>query len=180
MRSFDPGYDPEMAVEVVAALRPRWPDLSMVMAGWDEGYSEDVARHAASLGVADAITFLGFCETEEKIRRMTAADIFINTNRIDNAPVILMEASAAGLVVASTDVGGIGEIVAHGSSGFLSPVGDVQAMARSVERLLSEPDLVRSMSQAARARSLAYDWSRTSPMWEALFRDCARCRTSTG
>ncbi len=181
MRSFDPGYDPEMAVEVVAALKPRWPDLSMVMAGWDEGYSKDVARLAASRGVDDAITFLGFCETEEKIRRMSVADIFINTNRIDNAPVVLVEASAMGLVVASTDVGGIGEIVGHGSTGLLSPVGDVQAMARSVERLLSEPDLVRSMSQGARARALSYDWSRTSPMWETLFRDCARRggRTST-
>jgi glycosyltransferase involved in cell wall biosynthesis len=80
------------------------------------------------------------------------ADIFCLPTHGDCLPMVLSEASACGLPVISTSVGAIEEIVVHGETGLLVPVGDVAALTDALCQLGSDPALRRTMGTAGAAR----------------------------
>ena len=67
----------------------------------------------------------------------------------------IIEAMAAGKPVVATRVGGVPELVQEAETGFLVKVGDVQALAERLARLLADPALRRRMGQ--RAREVAWE-----------------------
>jgi glycosyltransferase involved in cell wall biosynthesis len=165
MRTFEPTYDPEMAIDVVAHLRARGHDARLTMAGQDQGALERTRAHADTAKVADYVSFPGFLDRAEKTKAFAEHAIFINTTRVDNAPVTLFEAAAAGLPIVTTDAGGISTLFEHEVNALVVPVGDVDAMADAVGRLVDDPDLVAHLVQNARELALSATWERVKPRW---------------
>jgi glycosyltransferase involved in cell wall biosynthesis len=85
---------------------------------------------------------------------LTRSDVFVLSSRSEGLPVSILEAMAAGLPVVATDVGGVAEAVEDGETGLLVPAADSEALARALERLVSDPDLRRRLGAAGRARAL--------------------------
>ena len=168
MRSFHPLYNPLMAVRVLAALRQTHPEASLVMAGQEKGMGEAVRLEAGRLGVAGAVRFPGFLDLAGKRREGDAADIFLNTNDIDNTPVAVIEACAMGLPVVATAVGGVPRLVRHEQTGILVPAGDEAAMVAGVRRLLAEPALAGRLSLAGRRLAEQCAWTEAAPVWDEL------------
>jgi len=169
MRCFHPIWNPEMALRVVARVRRNFPDVKLVMGGSDIGHLEETRRLASNLGVGDVVTFPGFLSADDKIAEFDRADVFLNTNRIDNMPVALVEAWAMGLPVVTTDVGGIRDLVTDGDTGIVVPDNDDRAMAEAVERLLSDELLARHFSLKGRQQSEQSAWENVHPQWVELF-----------
>jgi Glycosyltransferase len=169
MRAFHSIYHPEMAVRVLARVRERLPEATLVMAGQDKGLKPAVKRLAAELGLAGAIRFAGFLDTEGKSREFAAADVFINTNRIDNQPVSVIEVLASGLPVVATAVGGVPDLLKHGETGLLVPDGDVEAMAEAVVRLTEDGSLAGRLSSGGRGLAARFDAGAVFARWEVLF-----------
>ena len=65
----------------------------------------------------------------------------------------VIEAMAAGKPVVCTRVGGVSGIVAEGETGYIVPVGDAEALAERMTRLLRDPQLRARMGQRGRARA---------------------------
>ncbi len=169
MRSFHPIYNPLMAVRVMARVRVRFPEVELVMAGQDKGMQGEVQRAAARLGLGTAIRFPGFLEPEAKIAEGERADIFINTNHIDNAPVAVIEAGAFGLPVVSTNVGGIADLLVDEETGLLVGDDDDEAMAHAIFRLLGDPPLAAHLSQNGRALAERSSREQVLVKWRDLF-----------
>jgi glycosyltransferase involved in cell wall biosynthesis len=174
MRKYHPIYNPEMAVRVLARLRDVQPEATLVMAGPDRGGEAGVRRLVESEGLGDAVRFAGFLDPAGKAREGTAAEIFINTTRIDNMPVTLIEACAMGLPVVSTAVGGVPALLKDGETGLLVPDDDAAAMAGAIERLLADSLLTRRLSRQGRALAEGFDNRRVREQWERLFARLAR------
>jgi glycosyltransferase involved in cell wall biosynthesis len=174
MRSFHPIYNPLMAVRVLAQLRKQIPEATLVMAGQDKGQEAEVRALAQKLGLNGALRFSGFLDMAGKMREATAADIFINTNSIDNMPVAVVEACALGLPVVSTDVGGVPDLLTDGETGLLVPDNDVQAMSDSICRLLREPALAARLSAKGRELAEESSWDLVGAQWESVINDVSR------
>lgn len=168
MRSFHPIYNPLMAIRVLAQIRTQVPEATLVMAGQDKGQESEVRALATSLGLNGSVRFSGFLDMAGKMREASAADIFINTNSIDNMPVAVVEACALGLPVVSTSVGGVPDLLTNGETGLLVPDNDVEAMADSVLRLLREPELAARLSENGRALAVRSSWEAVRPQWEEV------------
>src|SRR5262245_48248299 len=153
MRSFHPAYNPEMAVRVLAHVREAVPEATLVIAGQNKGTEDNVKHLARSLGLKCAVRFPGYLDMPAKLQEANAADIFLNTNHIDNVPVSVIEACAMGLPVVATNVGGIPDLLKDGETALLVPDGDDNAMAEAVTRLLRDPELAGRLS--ANGRKLA-------------------------
>jgi glycosyltransferase involved in cell wall biosynthesis len=80
-----------------------------------------------------------------------ASDVFIHAAKAEAFGMTLAEASACGVPVVATAVGGIPEVVKNGETGFLTPAGDAEAMAAAIHQLLADADLRTSMGQAGAA-----------------------------
>lgn len=168
MRAFHPLYHPELALHVLARVRAVHPDATLVMAGQEKGLGEAVRAEARRLKLSEAVRFAGFLDHAGKVREGDAADVFLNTNRVDNAPVSVIEAAAMGLPIVATDVGGLRHLVRDGDTALLVPEGDADAMAAAVLRLLAEPALAARLSANGRALADASVWAAVAPHWDDL------------
>jgi L-malate glycosyltransferase len=169
MRSFHPAYNPEMAVRVLDRVGEALPEATLVIAGQNKGTEDDVKHLAHSLGLDGAVRFPGYLDMPAKLQQGNAADIFLNTNHIDNVPVSVIEACAMGLPVVSTNVGGIPDLLDDGETGLLVPDGDIEGMAAAVLRLIRNPDLAGRLSANARKLAESFSWEQVHPQWEKLF-----------
>jgi len=102
---------------------------------------------------------------------LRASDVFLLPSETESFGLAALEAMACGVPVVASDVGGVPEVVTHGETGLLAPVGDVAAMARHVARLLGDEGARVRFAEAARARVEAH--FRLDPIvtrYEALYR----------
>jgi glycosyltransferase involved in cell wall biosynthesis len=171
MRAFHRIYNPTLAIRVLSRVRQQLPDASLVMAGQCKGAECEVEQLARDLGLDGAVQFPGFLDREGKRREGNAADIFINTNRIDNMPVAVLEAGAMGLPIVATAVGGVPDLLADGRDGVLVPDNDDAAMADAVLRLINDPELAGRLSRNGRRLAERSTWDVVGPQWTGLFRE---------
>ena len=122
-------------------------------------YREELERRAAELGVADRVAFVGALKpgSPELLAEYRAADIFVLPSRHEPFGIVVLEAWAAGLPVAASDVGGLGRLcAAHPGAAKVFPSGDSAALDAAVDKAFAER---AEMSAAGVAAAKEYDWS---------------------
>jgi len=104
------------------------------------------------LDLGSRVHFLGWRNDLEAI--LPELDVVICCSRNEGTPVALIEAMAAGVPVLSSDVGGVGDLVTHGETGWLVPPSDPAALAGGIRTLLADPALAGRLAEAARPIAL--------------------------
>ncbi len=128
------------AFEIIAHRRSAAPVLLLALG--ESGASEIVQ--------GSEIRFVPFLSDPGQVARYyQAADLYLHAARADTFPSTVLEALACGTPVVATTVGGIGEQIQDGQTGFLTPPGNAAELAERVLQLLREPGLRRGMSQQA-------------------------------
>jgi glycosyltransferase involved in cell wall biosynthesis len=178
LRSFHEIYQPELAPAVLQALHRDYPNARLMMVGPDtgDGSRERTVQLAARLGVLSQMELPGGVPKSEVPVWLDKADVFLNTSRVDNTPVSLLEALVSGLCVVSTDAGGIPYLVTHERDALLSPVGDADRLAAAVHRVLKDAALAGRLSTNGRSNAARFDWSVIMPRWEQLLVAAANSR----
>ena len=179
MRSFHPIYNPQMALGAFAAIKLKVPNATLVMAGVDKGLEREIKKMVDEMGLETAVGFPGFLDQQAKIREFSNADIYLNTNHIDNMPVSVIEACAMGLPVVATCVGGIPDMITNGQNGLLVPDGDAKGMADSVISLLENAELAERISKNGRLLAERSSWEVVRADWEQLFDEVMQMKDRT-
>ncbi len=182
-----PGANRSLTVGIVKTLRPRYgirelilafyqiadssPDARLVIVGGGEQYAELQAL-IADLDMGKRITLAGQVGHAQIPRYLQSFDLFVVPSLTDRESfgVAAVEASACGLPVIASRVGGLPEVVLDGQTGLLVPPGDISALAAAMARLLSEPELRARMGQAGRQFVLEhYRWADNAKSMEQLY-----------
>ncbi|MDX2091174.1 MAG: glycosyltransferase family 4 protein [Kofleriaceae bacterium] len=173
VRSFHAIYNPVMAIDVLERVARSVPDATLTMVGHDKGDGSlaAVQQRAHALGVTDRLQIVGGVPKRQIPSLLAKADVFLNTADIDNTPVSVVEAMAAGLCVVSTSVGGIPYLLTNGGDAVLVPARAPDAMAAAVVRLCNEEDVALRMSRTARSHAAAWDWRPVLDQWERLLHE---------
>jgi len=129
--------------------RKRPAVLLMVGEGPERAAAQSLARR---LGVSDRVHFLGTLDSTESVIGM--AHVFLLPSELESFGLSALEAMACGVPVVGSDAGGMPEVVVHGATGYLSPVGDVEGMAEHTLSLLADEGRRRAVGQAARQRAV--------------------------
>ena len=129
----------------------------------------EMTELAQALGIGSRVRFLG--QRRDIPALMNAADACVLSSIYEAMPLVLLEAAASGLPLVATDVGGNCDIVLDGSTGYLAPAGDPEALAQAMLRLAALPPLERAaMGLRAREHVLAnYDFDTVIEQWESLY-----------
>jgi N-acetyl-alpha-D-glucosaminyl L-malate synthase BshA len=139
--------------------------LIMVGDGPDAGTAMRLARE---LGIADRVTFTGV--VDEVAPLLQAANLLLLPSQTESFGLVALEAMASGVPVVATNVGGLPEVVEHGVTGFLAPLGDVDQMAQYAVQILSDCSVCRAFSRAARERAVKlFDYHDIIPQYEAVY-----------
>jgi glycosyltransferase involved in cell wall biosynthesis len=150
-----PGKGFELLAQIVARLSTDAPDTTFAVAG-EYVWRSALESRFAKLGLGSHVRFLGHVQDIRSF--YSACDVIVLTSRlqsIEGCPNALLEAMAMERPVVSTDVGGVGEAVVHGVSGFLCPDNDPDAFARWLCVLLEHEVLRSAMGAAGRSRVIA-------------------------
>lgn len=103
---------------------------------------------ANELGIEGAATFTGLISNPTATGVYDASDIYCQPSVHEASPLAVMEAMSVKLPVIASDAGGLPELVEHGRSGFLVPIGGSQEICTALEQLVCDSDMRRSMGEA--------------------------------
>ncbi|MEP6589808.1 MAG: glycosyltransferase family 4 protein [Gemmatimonadota bacterium] len=160
----------DQAIEALAMARRTHPTLSLDIAGSgdDRPRLEALAR---SGGVGDAVRFLGFVSEAQKLSllRQAVANVFPSPK--EGWGITVMEAAACGTPSLASDSPGLRDSVRDGVTGLLVPHGDVEALARGMLQLASDPVLVERLGRAARSHAETLTWESAADHVEAHLGD---------
>lgn len=163
--NFRPVKRLEDLIQIFRKIHNETPARLLLMGdGPDRVSIENLARQ---LGVIHDVLFLGKIKNVEQI--LCIADLFLLTSEKESFGLSALEAMAAGVPVISTNAGGIAEVNRHGFSGLLSPVGDVDDMAKNALTLLKDPQLLDRFSKNARQQAYRFDVNNVLPDYESLY-----------
>lgn len=167
-RNLEPLYNVPVVLRAFALVQAEMPQASLVVAGFGSQRAMLEAL-AAELGLRN-VTFVGRVPSAEMGALYDAADVYLNSSDIDNMPLSILDAFAAGVPVVTTDAGGIPYVVRNEVTGFLVPRGQHVEMAHAALRLLREPALAARIGDAARQECLdRYTWPVVREQWEQLY-----------
>lgn len=139
--------------------------LLLVGDGPDRMPTQSLAR---DLGVYDDIRFLGKQEPVEEI--LSIADVFLMPSGSETFGLAALEAMACNVPVVSSNIGGLPELNVDGETGFLCPLGDIEAFTAATRRILTDDALHARMSENARTRAVTeFDQDRIVPRYEAYY-----------
>lgn len=121
-------------------------------------YLNDLKARIEELGVEKEVILHGMKMQEEirpilqRSRAFVSPYVELATGDKDGIPTAMLEAMAAQLPVVTTDSGSILEVVDDGVEALVVPQRDSKAFAAALERLITDPELERRLSRAARQR----------------------------
>jgi len=138
----------DMFLRALAAARAVEPRFRGVVVG--SGPQEaDLRRLAAELRLLpDGVSFLGYRKNVAAL--LQQADMFVFCSESEGMPNVILEAMAAGLPVIATPAGDVTELVESAGAGYLTPFGDVAAIARAMLRLARSAALREELGRAGR------------------------------
>jgi len=167
---FDPPKDYSNMLQAFARVIRRAPDAVLLIAG-DGPLRKTMEGVARELGIDKRVQFLGIRRDIPQL--MNAADAYVMSSSWEGMPMVLLEASAIGLPIVATDVGGNREVVLDGVTGFLVPPRNPEALAEAMLKMMSLPEEKRrAMGKAARKYvEDNFSLDRVVDMWEALYRE---------
>lgn len=155
-------------VEVFARINREVPSR-LILVGDGPERPRGMER-AEELGVSDQLLFLGKHQSVDEL--LACADLFLLPSKNESFGLSALEALACGTPVIASNTGGIPEVVAHGETGFLFPLGAVEEMAEAGISLLKDEERWTRFSDAARADSVErFSSDRIVPLYEDLYRD---------
>src|SRR5262249_57739990 len=105
---------------------PADPQARFVVFG-DGVWRDELRRRADAAGLAGVFVFAGFRTDLDRL--MPSADLFVLPSFTEGLPNVVLEASAAGVPVVATAVGGTPEVLADGKTGYLVPARNADALA---------------------------------------------------
>jgi glycosyltransferase involved in cell wall biosynthesis len=175
------GPDAELVIGTVAALRaeknlgrlleafaalPESLGARLVIAG-DGPARSGLEAQAAALGIAGRVEFAGHITDPAPL--YAGFDVFALSSDTEQMPLSVLEAMAAGLPVAATDVGDIRSMLAAENADYVVPQA-VPALAAALQRLLLDPALRQRLGAANRAKAERdYDEETMFQAYAALF-----------
>ena len=144
-------------------------DRSILMICGRGSLEAEIRQRVASLGLEKVVHLLGFRKDIPDL--MAAADGYAMSSQTEGLPLVLLQASAAGLPIVATRAGGNPEVVAHGETGYLVGIRDAEALSAAMLHLVAlPPDERVAMGLAGRARTkLHYSEERIVGRWEELY-----------
>ena len=171
IKNLDRKYGIEYLLKGFALVEKSYKNIRLVIAG--DGPLKDQLRELAfQLGCQEKVEFLGRIPHSQVPTLLNEMDIFIMPSIHESFGVAALEASACGLPVIASDVGGIPEVVVHRKTGLLIPPGNPEALAEAVVYLIENPDLREKLGKDGREFVMeTFDWQENAQRMENLYQE---------
>lgn len=168
-----PHKNHRVLIKALGILKDRFPSLQMVCTGMTKGrgLKDELEAMAEAEGLKERVLFLGFVSDAELYSLYTGAKALVYPSAFEGFGIPLVEAFQLGLPVVAADNSSITEVV--NGAGILVPTGDAEALARAIERVLTDSNLRDTLIQKGRERAKMFSWGKTARETLEIFHSIA-------
>ena len=139
----------DILLRAVAGLVQEGRDVRLVLLG-DGSLRGELQQLAEQLGIGQRVLLPGFFA--EASRLLGYFDIFALPSLTEGLPMVVLEAMQAGLPIMASRVGGIPQVLDHGTCGLLTPAGNVQAVQAGLRDIMENKEKAAKRVRAAKDR----------------------------
>jgi N-acetyl-alpha-D-glucosaminyl L-malate synthase BshA len=158
-------------VRIFAQVQAKMPaKLILVGDGPERLFIQQLIKE---LKLSDNVYFLGEQDHLEPL--FSCADLFLLPSEQESFGLTALEAMNCGVPVIGSETGGLPEVITHGQTGYLYPVGEIKKMAEKSIELLSEPQKHDLFKRQARRRATeSFNADHIIPQYEAFYEEILR------
>lgn len=142
-----------MLIRAVEALRERWPNLRVSLAGptTDETYGKELESYIEQRGLGQQVELLGWRSDIPDL--LHQAHLFTLSSRVEGIPQSILEAMYARVPVVATAAGGVPDVVEDGVTGRLIEIDDETAYIDALAQCIDEPEQLVAYAETAYQRA---------------------------
>jgi glycosyltransferase involved in cell wall biosynthesis len=130
----------------VAKLKSQDINVTVLCAGTGSAFQDAIRAKPQTLGIADAVRFLGFTDPRTVL---WASDILVLPSRREGFALVVAEAMLCSVIPIRTPAAGVTDQIEHGQNGFVIPFDDGQALADRLKEIFANGELRTNMVAAA-------------------------------
>jgi len=163
-----PVKDPMTALRAFANLHRRMPDSMMVFVG-DGPCRMEMEGFVTEQGLQANVAIRGSVAHEAALKEIADSDLLVMSSLSEGGPIAAMEAMALGVPVVGTNVGGLRDLVATGTSGLLVNPGAPEELAEAMYKVLASRTLAERFVAEASKRIAGRSWTNLVAHYEDLY-----------
>ena len=172
IKSLEPNYRIDLLIRSFAEIcrRHPWADLKLLIVGNGSQRSE-LESLVEREGLSGRTFFAGQVPHQKVAEYLRRLSVYVAVSASESFGVAVLEASACGIPVVVSRVGGLVEVVRDGETGLIVPPDNLQATTTAIEKLVMDPTLRSTMGAAGR-RWVAdqYNWERSVEIMLDVYR----------
>lgn len=174
VKALEPEYGIPVLIRAFAAVSQQCQDICLVIVG--NGSQKDMLLEMIKrVGLENRVYLMPAVPHQQVPGILKGFDIFVVPSLSESFGVAAVEASACGLPVIASRVGGLPEVIEDEITGILVSPGDQQALTVALRRLIDSPELRRKMGEAGRLRvEQRYSWEKSVDIMDSLYRGILR------
>lgn len=168
-RMLEPLYNVECILKAFRLIQDRFPEATLTILG-DGSQQQYLKEVTSTLGLQN-VHFGGRVERRSIPKYYEDHDILLNASNIDNLPLSILEAFAAGLPVVSTEAGGIPSMITNEKTGLLVKLDDNESLAARAIQLVDNQYLAKTIAKQAYDECMSkYSWKNIHSNWLKAYR----------
>lgn len=166
-RSLELIYNLSSIIDAFQIIQSQIPEAELTIVG--DGSQRNILENYVREQKINNVKFVGRVKNREIYDYLRNSDIWLNASLVDNMPVSLLEAQSCGLLVVSSNVGGIIYMIENGVNGLLIEKNDSESMAGKVLFALKNQDKAKQMILAGKKRLENYSWENNKSKLYSLY-----------
>ena len=166
---------PDLLIKAMPTIIEKTPNARLVIVG-DGPLRGELERITNDLHLTQTIKLAGAVSNAVKALYYNAADVFVlpSTTSGESFGIVLLEAAAAGLPIVVSSLDTFRAFIIDGYNGLVAKLGDIDSLAETINRLLSDPALRQEMGENARISVKDYSWENIAVMIEKIYGEIAK------
>ena len=155
-----------LLLRALKVVRKEIPDVKLIITGRGN-YESNLRQQAKRLHPNGCVKFEGYVSTKKKVDLYRQAHVVANPSAKEGWGLTVIEANACGTPVVAADIPGLRDSVIDGETGLLYPHSDVEALGKSIIRLLKDAELRKKLGDRSMKWAKEFTWQKAAEKVEA-------------